>query len=182
MEMTEAKRESLILSAVGMAGPVGDSRTEWTGRVNTGIKDLLLMLGDRSDQRTIIDEMTQDKNRFVGTIVGIELEKSSQRAVVGLYTGVTTKRPNGVETIRTNRLDSSQDARDLANYIAEELIGHRVLAFKYMEVDKNDSETKYRKLVHVVDLGESNEDIDIDELEDFVINEARRKKAGAGRY
>lgn len=183
MELTAEKRDTLIITATNMAGPIGDSKVEWEAKVSSNLRDLISMFDERSAQNRIIDQMTgPNTDKFVATIVGLEMEPSSKRILVGFACEVDKDHPDGVEYIRTERTDSSQEARDLANYISDELLGHRVVVYKELEVGK-DQKTKFRVLRHVVDLGESNEDLDWDELEAIVIEEATkpREKAGSRR-
>lgn len=166
-QYTETERTSLITTAATMAGPVGESRAAWDAQVRRNIRDLIVMFGENSTENRIIDEMTSpDTKRFVGTVAGVDKERTSTRAIVGLATKPSEKNPSGVDLVRTERTDSSEEARAMANFIGSELIGHRVLVF--VEIVEMNNSNKVRILRHVVDLGEdTNPDLTDDRLDDI---------------
>ena len=91
----------------------------------------------------------KDFKMFTGTIQDVEKEESSTRALITLETRKSTHNPDGMEQVRTERTDSSEVARDLANAFYE-AIGHRVLLF--VEVQKTNDGRKVRVVQHFVDL------------------------------
>lgn len=150
--LTPEVRNQVILGAVQAAGPMGDDAQAWEDNVKSAARRLAVMLGDESPVSKVINAISGSK-KFVGTVEGVLKEASSTRAFVGIKSasGPGKYNKSGYESARTDRTDSNEEGRQLANRINKQLIGHRVLFFVEMQEGKD--ETKYRTLVHVEDLG-----------------------------
>lgn len=100
-------------------------------------------------------ERIEKVKHFSGTVVWVDLEPSSDRAIVVFKTdGSYAAKTGGQEMVRTYQL-SAQENRDLANQ-ATSLIGHRVLATLEIEFRK-DKGQKFRNLIALQDQGEDAE-------------------------
>lgn len=154
MPLDAKERNDIILGAVAMTGPVGESQAEWDARLKANAKSLSLMLNDNSDVARSINMLAECKN-FVGTILGVQKEESSTRGFVALKTTPSKFNDEGVESVRTERTDSSDEAKAFASRLRRELIGHRVLV--WVEMQETKAGQKVRVLQHVQDLGEDPE-------------------------
>lgn len=151
-------RNQVIISAVQATGPIledgsGDKDlVGWEAEVKANARRLAVMLNDESPIAKLVSSITGAK-KFVGTVEGVLKEATSTRGFIGIKSasGPGKFNKNGYEGVRTDRTDSSEEGRLLANRIAKTLIGHRVLFFVAMEKGKDD--TEYRTLVHIEDLG-----------------------------
>src|SRR5437870_8938364 len=124
MAIDAKERNDIILGAVTMTGPVGDSQSEWDAKLKANAKSLSLMLNDNSDVARSINMLAECKN-FVGTILGVQKEESSTRGFVALKTTPSKFNEDGIDTARTERTDSSEEAKALASRLRRELIGQR---------------------------------------------------------
>ncbi|WP_422759091.1 hypothetical protein [Paenarthrobacter sp. C1] len=150
MALDTKERNDIILGAVAMTGPVGDNQAEWAARLKTNAKSLTLMLNDNSDVARSIAMLADCKN-FTGTILGVQKEASSTRGFIAFKTAESKFNPDGIETARTERTDSDEEAKAFASRLRNELTGHRVLVWIEMQETKNGQ--KVRILQHVQDLG-----------------------------
>jgi hypothetical protein len=133
-----------------MTGPVGESQSEWDAKLKSNAKSLALMLNDNSDVARSINMLADCKN-FTGTILGVQKEASSTRGFIALKTVESKFSPDGIEVARTERTDSSDEAKAFASRLRTELTGHRVLVWVEMQETKGGQ--KVRILQHVQDLG-----------------------------
>lgn len=154
MALDTKERNDIILGAVAMTGPVGDSQADWDAKLKANAKSLALMLNDNSDVARSISMLADCKN-FTGTILGIQKEASSTRGFIALKTVESKFSPDGIEVVRTERTDSSEEAKKFASRIRNELVGHRVLV--WVEMQETKAGQKVRVLQHVQDLGEDPE-------------------------
>lgn len=152
----------IIAQAVSMAGPMTnyESRADYDLQVDDNIRDLVVMFNERSDQNRLIDRLTgkgKDKVvQYIATVGGLAKEESSTRAVLTLISKPSADNEKGLEHLRTERTDSDPHARNMARYIGQELIGHRVLVFKEDQTFTSKGKTlKMRTLIHIVDLGDN---------------------------
>lgn len=154
MAVDAKERNDIILGAITMTGPVADGQTqsEWDSKLKSNVKSIALMLNDNSDVSRTINMLAECKN-FVGTILGVQKEASSTRGFLAIKTTESKWAPDGIETVRTERTDSSAEAKAFASRLRNELIGHRVLVWVEMQ-EIRDSGQKVRVLQHVQDLGE----------------------------
>jgi hypothetical protein len=137
-----------------------DASAAYDQNLKASARDIKVMLGERSRigaQLAALDKALDADNDggkvFVGTIVGVTKEASSQRAQVTLFTG--TDRPVegvpvGCERVRTDRTDNL-DGRAIAR-AAQLLIGHRVTVYVEIEVIRGGA-TKVRVARHFEDNG-----------------------------
>lgn len=170
MAIDAKERNDIILGAVGMTGPVGDSQSEWDAKLKSNAKSLALMLNDNSDVARTINMLAECKN-FVGTILGVQKEASSTRGFIAIKTVESKFSPDGIEVARTERTDSSEEAKAFASRLRRELVGHRVLVWIEMQETKNGQ--KVRILQHVQDLGEDPE-FDAEEGNRLTIEKMKR--------
>jgi hypothetical protein len=150
MALDAKERNDIILGAVAMTGPVGESQSEWDAKLKSNAKSLALMLNDNSDVARSINMLADCKN-FTGTILGVQKEASSTRGFIALKTVESKFSPDGIEVARTERTDSSDEAKAFASRLRTELTGHRVLVWVEMQETKGGQ--KVRILQHVQDLG-----------------------------
>jgi hypothetical protein len=150
MALDAKERNDIILGAVAMTGPVGESQSEWDAKLKSNAKSLALMLNDNSDVARSINMLAECKN-FTGTILGVQKEASSTRGFIALKTVESKFSPDGIEVARTERTDSSDEAKAFASRLRTELTGHRVLVWVEMQETKGGQ--KVRILQHVQDLG-----------------------------
>ena len=102
---------------------------------------------------------------FTGVVTGIVKEESSQRGIITLKTGKAGEKlkyqqkglPDGFEQIRTDRVDSNDDAKDMCRNIQKNLIGHKVALTIIREPMSSDPDTVVRIAIAVRDLGESDD-------------------------
>lgn len=168
-DIFRANRTQMICAAVAAAGPnatkqdVGERLRTILEMHNEGeptISNVLYQVQREAEQ-------VGDLKRFTGTIVHLDKETTSNRAVIVLQVGDSknrdTQNAGGLEIIRTSRLDSGDHAAQTAAGIARKvqgvdgapsLIGHRVLVT--VGVASRDG-IKYRTLVDVQDKGTDQE-------------------------
>ena len=102
---TDQKRE-IILAAITAAGPGADD-----GQVAAQITRILGLFEEgsaavrafeRAEKRA---ELTTDVKGFVGELIYVDTEQSSNRPIVFLRTEVSKYAPEGIEIVRMDRLD-----------------------------------------------------------------------------
>ena len=145
-------RQSLILGAVSMAGPVGDNRLAWESTVKSNIKSLTGMMSEYSPVGKTIT-MLEEAKKFPATVLFLGKEPKTNRAFVVFKTKPSDQNPEGIETARTEIVDwaaKSGEAYDFAKHVRS-LTGHRVFVYIEMQTAKNDR--KVRVLQHIEDLG-----------------------------
>lgn len=139
--------DKVLAIAMQAVGPV--SPAEWADRVTEMAVEVAVAFGEQSPQRAAVARILEAQV-FTGDFLGYHVEESSTRCVVKLGTGVTTKRPDGIETIRTDRTDTPAGRRMKARLDA--IPTHaRVVVWKAMETANQ--ETKVRVLAHIAVLG-----------------------------
>ncbi|ACL42349.1 hypothetical protein Achl_4398 (plasmid) [Pseudarthrobacter chlorophenolicus A6] len=175
MPLDTKERNDIILGAVSMTGPIaeGQTRSEWDSQLKENAKSLALMLNDNSDVARTINMLSECKN-FVGTILGVQKEASSTRGFVAIKTTESKFAPDGIETVRTERTDSSAEVKAFASRLRTELTGHRVLMWVEMQEIKNSAGQKVRILQHVQDLG-PDPDFDPEEGKRITIEKMTKK-------
>jgi hypothetical protein len=117
----------IVLAAVGAAGPIGEG---WSDRVFDMTVRIAAMTGEHSPY-TQAARRVMDSAMFVAEYRGFEIEKSSTRAKVTLYSPRGQK-DDGLEQIRTDRTDSPQGARMVAA-LADIEPGTRLAVWKFNE-------------------------------------------------
>lgn len=130
----------------------------WDQQLKANAREIKVMFGDRSKigaQLTALDKaLTGVEGKvFVGTIVRVDKESTSQRALVTLFTGTDRKTDGllpGTEQVRTDRTDNL-DGRAIARS-ATQLVGHRVAVYVELEQIRGGS-TKVRVARHFGDEG-----------------------------
>jgi hypothetical protein len=135
----------------------------WDQQFKANAREIKVMFGDRSkigQQLAALDKaLTGVEGKvFIGTIVRVDKESSSQRALVTLFTGTDREAkgadgsilPAGHEQVRTDRTDNL-DGRAIARS-ATQLVGHRVAVYVELEAIKNGT-TKVRVARHFGDEG-----------------------------
>lgn len=151
MSIDTTTKQSIILGAVGMTGPVGESSSEWDARLMGNVKRLTTLLSDGSSAAKTIDMLAEAK-KFVGTIAYVGKEKTSKRGFVVIKTG-TDRDEHGLETVRTEIVEGNESVKAFAKDLRENMIGHRVVLYVEMQTGKT-ADRKFRILQHVEDLGE----------------------------
>lgn len=169
MSIDTATRNNIILGAVNMTGPVGESSSAWETKLIGNVKRLTTMLSDGSNVSKTI-EMLAEAKKFVGTIVYVGKEKTSKRGFVVVKTG-TDRDEHGLETVRTEIVEGNEAVTAFAKDLRENMVGHRVLLYVEMQTGKT-PDKKFRILQHVDDLGEDTSITD----EDIANGKARAAK------
>lgn len=147
--MDETIRHKIIMAAIDSAGPVGDSPADWQKTVTEGAARITAMLSERSMVSRLIEAIDASKV-FPATITRLQLEKSSQRALVTLATRPSEKNPDGVEVARTERVDGPLGAAIVERL--KQAKGHKVLL--WVELQQMSSSTNsVRIITHFEDLG-----------------------------
>lgn len=144
-QLDASVRTQVILAAVGSAGPVGDSKAEWSAKVRAQAVTIAVMLGEHSSVSQALAAFGRAEKPFPATILGGSKEASSTRVVVR-FRNVSGE----AEEIRTDRTDSPEGLA-MAN-VVRGLVGHKVLIWKEIE-EYNQGKGKVRVLRHVEDLG-----------------------------
>lgn len=146
-------KQSLILGAVNMAGPVGEDVLAWESTVKNNVKRLTGMMSEHSPVGKTIT-MLEESKKFVATVLYLGKEAKTNRGFVVLKTKPSDQNPEGIETARTEIIDwdtKSGEAYEFGKYVRS-LTGHRV--FVYIELQEAKSTgRKVRILQHVEDLG-----------------------------
>lgn len=140
--------EDVIKLAIQAAGQA-DDLIAWKSRINMLIPEITVMLGERSLQRKAAERLAE-ATVFTGDYLGYDYEESSTRCVVKLFTGESKDHPDGVETIRTDRTDSSS-GKMMRRKLDGLPPGCRVAAWKVMETAGQN--TKVRVLGHIEFIG-----------------------------
>ena len=151
--LTKDQKQQIVLGAYTVAGSKMDYDTDedYHSAVRSSARELTMSLNEESDLFRAIEEI-DEATRFTGTLVCAEVERTSKRGFIGLATkGGTKYNQEGVDTMRTDRHDSSAEAVALTEYAQNELIGHRVLV--YMKHEETAGGNKVRVLIALKDLG-----------------------------
>lgn len=154
MTLETQERNSIILNAVAMTGPVGDDIALWEAQLASNAMRLTTLLEPGSSVAKRIDMLGAAK-KFVGTVLLVAKEPTSKRGFVVLKTTPTKLSPDGIETVRTEIADwegKEGEAFAFAKQVRG-LVGHRVLVYIEMQTAKDDPSRKFRTLQHVVDYG-----------------------------
>lgn len=151
--MGESERRQVILAAVAATGP-DDGPDErgltWTQRVAETAGRITAMLDPHSEVSRAIGHLEMAKT-FVATVVNVQREASSTRALVTLRTKVSDRHPDGLETARSDRTD-----QPLGMVMAKRLVslkGHRVMLWVELEQMGTNADRRVRVIRHVEDLG-----------------------------
>lgn len=147
MSISDSDRQAIVLTAVGAAGP--SSTPDWEVQVATAAARITAMFSGGSMVSRAIEQVDAS-TPFVATIVAVELERSSRRAVVTLRTKPGPHRPDGLEHARTERYDHPL-GKAMARQ-ARSLVGHHVVVWIEREATA-DGSRKVRVLRHLEDRG-----------------------------
>ena len=125
--MTTITPAEVILAAANSVTGESDNAA-WTRQVAARATDLAMMLRPKSDVHDKVEQLLGDGLKvFVGTLVGLEKEDSSNRVLGIIKTGTTQQGfgigkkplPEGCESFRTDRLDSG--GREIASALKDAL-------------------------------------------------------------
>lgn len=155
----DSTRLQVLSAAITAAGPRLEDEdgnfendAEYRKRVHNEVRFIVDELRDGSQTDKDIQVYSANKP-FLANIVDVDFEKSSQRPKVEIEVRPSKRNPDGVETIRSLRVDD-RGGRDLEKRL-HKLVDHRVLVYKEMQVGKDDDSQKYRNIYDVVDLGKA---------------------------
>jgi len=125
MALDPATQAQVVIAAAIIAGPQGsDSDVKrHTERIATYLIDGSLPMSAFAAAEQKAQNTSQLKS-FPATIIGIDKENTSTRAVLFLRTKPSEHHPNGQETVRTERTDSDAGRNDALTL--QSLIGHKV--------------------------------------------------------
>ncbi|KQO98656.1 hypothetical protein [Leifsonia sp. Leaf264] len=82
MALDKAVKDSIILSAISGAGPVGDSIEDWEARVLAGSRQITAILGDDTNIFAKAIEEIEESAKFVALVSLVRPERSSTRGLV----------------------------------------------------------------------------------------------------
>lgn len=175
MAVTEALRQSIILGAANITGPIGDDESDWEIRLKQNAKRLTSMLSPESVLSRAIDTL-DGCDKFTATIAFVGQEEKSKRGYVVLKGAPTDKNETGLEALRTEIVAGSKENTAFAKRLRS-LTGHRVLVFKELQEMKGNGR-KVRVIQHVEDLGEDHfiTDEDLDAAQAFANEQTQLKK------
>lgn len=144
MNISDTDRRAIVLAAVGAAGAGADETAVALASVR-----IAAWLSPGSTVSRAVAQVGASVS-FPATIVAVELERSSKRAVVTLRTRPSDRNPDGIETARTERWDHPL-GKAMARR-ARSLTGHRVVVWIERE-STSDGQRKVRVIRHLKDLG-----------------------------
>ena len=148
--MEQSIRTQVILAAINAVGPqVGNLalKSEWDAAVEQKAVSIALLTKADSAIAKAID-IIETCSVYTATIISVNKEESSTRAIARLKTKPSTNYPDGIEPIRTERTDNPSGLA-MAR-LMRSLIGHKVVIWK--EIQKYDGGTG-RIVRHVEDKG-----------------------------
>lgn len=145
----EALITQAILAAVNLTATDGEGSDEWVARCQEHLARIMAMVAPDSAISRFARGVMNAKV-FSGTVVGLEKEVSSTRAIVTLRTRPSDHNPDGFEKVRTDRTDSDYGLRMARR--ARSLVGHRVLVWVEIETMAK-GDRKVRVLRHIEDAG-----------------------------
>ncbi|MEK6311787.1 MAG: hypothetical protein V4755_13890, partial [Curtobacterium sp.] len=132
MPIEPALQAQIIIAAATVAGP---NATDGEVKAHThriasylSISSLPMAAFAELEKR---DENAERKKPFPATVIGIDLETTSKRAVVFLRTRPSERNPNGQEFVRTRRTDDEAGRLEAAQL--QSLIGHKIIAHVAIE-------------------------------------------------
>ncbi len=138
--------QSILIGAIAAAG-VGADHVAWKARVNAAIPHVTALISEGGRSWKIVEEVL-DASVFEATYLGHELEESSQRIVVQIDTGKKSDNyPDGIEPIRTHRIDNPQ-GKTMQARLEGLQPGQSMFVWKAIEPVAGSSTKKARVLVH----------------------------------
>lgn len=144
-------RQNVILAAITMTGPVGNS-ADWDSQVKQNAKKVASLLNEQSPINKTLDSI-DGASKFVGTLAYIGLEKKTGR-FIAIVKSENKAQEVVFEAIRTEIADwqgKVGEVYDFAKSLKENL-GHRFVFFKEMQAGK-DPNKKFRCLIHAEPIG-----------------------------
>lgn len=151
--MDSADRAAIVAAAVVAAGPPDGNRDDWLEQVEAEARQIFILAGVRGRIGRVVEQMGNSRT-FARVITRVEKEQSSQWGLVTLSVEPTQYSKDGVEQVRTERMDGqfAEQAKAMGRTLRDELMGHRVLLWVETETD-DDATPRGRVIRHVVDLG-----------------------------
>ncbi|MGN7187015.1 hypothetical protein [Microbacterium enclense] len=133
MALDTQAQQSIVIAAAILAGPTGTEQdvASHVGRIAGYLSEGSLAMNAFAAIEKRDENVIKTKGGFPATIIGIDKETTSTRAVVLLKTKPSKWHPNSQEFIRTQRTDNAEglaQARALQG-----LIGHRVFITAVLE-------------------------------------------------
>lgn len=123
---------------------------DWETPVAARAVEIVALLSERSSVSQAVAQI-EASTAFATTIVAVELERLSKRALVTMRSRPTERRPDGIEHARSERYDDPL-GRLMAQRLRS-LVGHRVTMWIEREAATSSPDRKVRVIRHVVDLG-----------------------------
>lgn len=160
-------RQNVILAAINMTGPVGDT-DDWDVKVKQNAKKVASLLNEASPINKTLDAI-EGSSKFTGTLVYIGLEKKTGR-FIAIVKSENREKEVSYEGIRTEIGDwqgQTGEAYAFAKSLKDQL-GHRFVFFKEMQAGK-DPNKKFRCLIHAEPIGHDSRVTD----EDFAAGKAK---------
>jgi hypothetical protein len=160
-------RQNVILAAINMTGPVGDS-ADWDIQVKQNAKKVASLLNEQSPINKTLDAI-DGSSKFTGTLVYIGKEPKTGRAIA-IVKSENRDKEVSFEGIRTEIADwegQTGEAFAFAKQLKSHL-GHRFVFFKEMQAGK-DPNKKFRCLIHAEPIGHDSRVTD----EDYAAGKAK---------
>jgi len=154
LDLNNEQKREIILAAYNSAGHGADDQAvaAQVGRILGSFEEgsPAMRAFERAEKRAA---QTTGIANFRAVPIYVDLESTSQRYVIFIVTEPSKNAPEGIEVIRTQRLDSAdgQGARDIANQVLG-LLGHTVLVTKAIEASA-DGQSKVRVIRGLEDQG-----------------------------
>lgn len=148
--MDDALRTQIVLAAVQAAGPADPADLAgWQARVADSAAAITAACHPGSQISKVVEQVAVSKT-FMATVLKVEREDSTTRALVTLRSAPNEHHPDGVESVRTERTDNPV-GRSMARRLVK-LVGHRVTLWVELEQMAN-STHRARVVRHVEDCG-----------------------------
>jgi len=141
----------IILAAVNRTPALeGETTEEYRARVMVAIMEIASMVREGSTASTLVDWLLDDEAiRLTGTLTNIEFEDRSQRYIVTFKTKPTAKNPEGIDQLRTARVDGPFGG--VVRSMLEGKKGHYCLFLKRFELTKDGHKIRIVPFIEAID-------------------------------
>lgn len=126
--------QNIVLAAANVVGPresLDPNGSSWEVKVAQAAEDLIVMANPNGKLTKRLEELGKCFV-FPGIVAEVGIEESSQRGYVAFATKVTEHNAEGIDTMRTERIDSDPEALAMVKRL-HALIGHQVLIWKHQD-------------------------------------------------
>jgi hypothetical protein len=140
----------IILTAINHTPPQEEeTQSDYQGRLFASITDIAAMVRPGSPANKVVDNILGDNSIWLtGKCVDVTFEESSQRYVVTFQTRPTDENKDGIDKLRTDRVDSVMG--ETVRQMLKGKKGHRCIFLKRMEKSKDGR--SYRIVAYIREL------------------------------